>query len=403
MRLQDGLRFSIRALQYARMRTWLTVFGVVIGIFVVVLLFSLGSGLKAFIKAKLSEFGTNIIEITPGSKDVNLMTMAWTSLEGRLTKQDVVRVRKIPGVKYVLPWVIEKAPVKFRGKEILGSLYGVGDIEAFNAVLPVRMESGRRFRSGDRRVVVLGYQVAHRLFSPKEVRVGNQIVINGKKFRVIGIFERKGGMGGSVIDGAIFLPLSDLKAVAHVGPQRVDFIDVLVDEAHEPEEVGKEIERVLRLARGEREGQESFAVWTSADYEQKAEEILDVVTLFLGAIGAVSLLVGGVGIMNTMFMAVTEMRKTIGILKAIGATDEDVLLIFLIQSGIIGLVGGLLGCVLSVGAVYGTSWFLHLPVSIDPAVVVGALGFSLFVGMASGLVPSWQATKISPAEALRYE
>ena len=306
MKIKDMFFLSINALMHAKLRTWLTIIGIVIGIFVVVILFSLGSGVKEFIKERLAEFGSNTIEITPGTKSANMMSLAWSSQKGRLTIKDVGRVKGIVGVKHVVYWVMEKLPTRFKNKEILGSVYGVGDADGLKDVMHTRLEEGRLIKENDGRVALVGNGIAHKIFGKYEVKVGNSIVINGKRFRVVGILEKRGGVGGTFIDNSIFIPLSQLREITNVEKDRVDFIDVVVEEGYGTDDVGKRIEDVLRLARGEMEGEESFAVWTSADFEKKANEILDVLTMFLGALGGVSLLVGGVGIMNTMFMSVYE-------------------------------------------------------------------------------------------------
>ncbi len=403
MKVNDMLFFAVNALMHAKLRTWLTIIGIIIGIFVVVILFSLGDGVKEFIKERLAEFGANIIEITPGTKSTNIMTMALTSQKGRLTMKDVERIEKIVGVGYVMPLVLEKLPVRFKNKEILGSVYGIGNEDGLGEILHTRLEEGRLIKENDGRVALIGNAIAHKMFGKYEVKVGNSILIGGKRFRVVGILEKRGGMGGGVVDNSIFIPLSQLREITEVEKDRVDFIEVVVKEGYKTDDVGKEIEEVLRLARGETRGQESFAVWTSADYEKKANEILDVVTMFLGALGGISLLVGGVGIMNTMFMSVYEKTKAIGIMKAIGATNKDVLMIFLIESAIIGAVGGAIGIILSLIVIVICSWIIGIKTPLDPIIFAGAFLFSLLVGMLSGLFPSWKATQISPAEALRYE
>jgi putative ABC transport system permease protein len=380
----------------------LTILGVIIGVFVIILLFSLGGGVKAFIKNRLSEFGSDMIEITPG-KSEDFIAMAWSSQQGRLDFHDVESIERIAGVEYVMPIVMEKIPAVFQGKTLLATVYGLGDVSIMSRIFRTRLESGRYLKDKSERAVVIGNGIAHGFFEKKEVRVGNIIKIGGKPFRVVGILERRGGMGGSFIDNAFFISLQNLKDLREIDRERVDFIEVKAKEGVKLEEVADEIKRIMRMRRGEHEGEESFRVWTAADFEEKASEILDVITAFLMVLGGVALVVGGIGIMNTMFMSVTEKTKMIGILKAIGATDEDVLTIFLIESGIISGVGGFIGVVLSEVVVFVAALYLNINAPFNPLIILGALLFSVLIGVISGLMPAWKATQISPAEAVRYE
>ena len=297
--------------------------------------------------------------------------------------------------------ILDIATVEYANKELSLMVRGY-DTKLSDrgfADIDIKIGSGRYFSPREQGTVIIGYNIAHDKFD-KDILVKNNININSKQFKVIGIFEKT----GVDEDDSIYLPLEDARELFN----KKDLVNVLVvkiKDGIDIEKAADDITRILKRTYNE----EEFVVFTPEQVLNQLEEILNVVKVLLSGIAAISLVVGGIGIMNSMFTSVLERRRQIGIMKAVGATKNQILFAFLVESGLIGLGGGVIGVLLgfsvakSVEIVAKLMGFGLLYITPDYKVMIPMLLFSFFVGMISGIIPAYQAAKLSPVEALRYE
>jgi len=243
-------------------------------------------------------------------------------------------------------------------------------------------------------------------FFDEGVDLRDKLIIQGKEFRVVGVMEQ---IGNPADDSQVYIPLETAKEIFDKEDE-IDMVYVQIKAGFEPNEVAENIEKKLRKARDEKKGEETFSVQTFEQLLETFSNIFAVVQGVLVGIAAISLLVGGIGIMNTMYTAVLERTKEIGTMKAIGAKNSDILWIFLFESGLLGLVGGAVGILIGIGLAKGTEYVAttalgtpFLQASFPLYLIVGALAFSFLIGTASGILPAMQAAKLKPADALRYE
>ena len=274
------------------------------------------------------------------------------------------------------------------------------------------LESGRYLSQGDTNVVVIGYKLAKEKFKG-DIQLGQQITIEGKPFRVVGILKDSSGMGGS--GSSVFMPINVARTILeNVGNKEFDSIEIKIKDVNQIEETLSQIEERLMLARAVNERTKDFTVGSVKEMQETISSTISSMTLFLGAIAAISLLVGAVGIANTMFTTVLEKTKEIGIMKSIGAKNKDILLIFLFNSCMIGLVGGILGGIL--GIVISRLLTVYLLSGLDTGMVRGIIstivtpesfllvfGVSVSIGILAGIIPAYRASKMNPVDALRYE
>jgi len=391
-------KISLLSLKHRSVRSWLTVIGIVIGIAAIVALISISQGLENAIVEQFSKMGVQDIRVVPkgmrgppGSSSVSI-----------LSEDDVDTVKKIKGVDYVLGVLAERAIVEFSNKEKRINTIAYPTDLAARAFLDVNIEfsQGRPFRDNEIGSVLVGANIADEVFD-KEVRLKNNINIEDKSFKVVGIFEE---LGIPTFDDGIFLALDDARDLFDE-PDKVSGITVHILPGMDMNEIAENIERKLKRARDD----ENFDVFTPQQLLNQLSDILGIVEIVLAGIAAISLLVGGIGIMNSMYTSVLERTRDIGVMKAIGATNANILTMFLLESGMIGLVGGLAGVGLgtliafSFGQVAGLLGFSLLLIKINVQLLVFALAFSFFVGMVSGTAPAVRASKLKPVDALRYE
>jgi putative ABC transport system permease protein len=264
------------------------------------------------------------------------------------------------------------------------------------------VEEGRQIKTGDKYKAIVGYAYAYDTFD-KDIVIGSKITIEDKEFEVIGI-QKNSGTG--MHDAIIRIPL-DVARELYNEPESISTIFALTKADSKPSTVAEDIKRALRRHRNVKEGEEDFSVQTAEQMISSLNQILDVVTLVVVGIAAISLIVGGIGIMNTMYTTVLERTREIGIMKSIGARNSHILLLFLIESGLLGLLGGVIGVLIGLGISYvgtliavqmGATFF---KASISVWLICGALAFSFVVGSLSGALPARQASKLQPVEALR--
>ncbi len=396
--MKELAMIALKGLKGRTTRTAITVAAIVIGISAVVLLISISKGFEASVKTLFEEFGSDTIMVMGGSSITSLMYAPMP-----LTEEDLKVVRRVPGVDYATGVYAKTLPVEYKGTEKAVVVYGMEPTALetlYGKIIETYIEEGRVFRRDDAREAILGYSVAHDLFG-SDVKVGHTIEINGVKFRVVGVLRR---IGDSADDLSITVPSTSFEEVA--GKPGYVMIVARLKEGSDPTEVGEKIRRELKRRRGT----EDFTVQTSEDLMNQINSILAVIGAIVLAIAGISLFVGGVEIMNTMYMSVAERTREIGIMKAVGATKTQIMTIFLLEAGLIGAVGGIIGEGLAVGlsvlaerTIQGALGMTYYHVSLDPLLLVGAAAFSFLMGVVAGYLPAKRAAELDPAVALRYE
>jgi len=333
---------------------------------------------------------------------------ATSSTTNILTDHDIDVVKKVSGVKKVTGFALGNAELKFSDQTKFGIVIGV-DLDTADLYFEsgaYSMEQGRLLRKGDARDVVIGSQYAHNSFFKKPVGVGDNLLINGVSFKVRGIAN---SVGNPQDDRNIFMPQDEFRQTFN-SSTRVDAIIVQVEDGEDLTTVASRVEKKLMSSRDVNEKTVDFTILSPEELLATFGTILNIITAFLLAVAAISLLVGGIGVANTMFTSVLERTKEIGVMKAIGAKNKEILFIFVIESGLLGFFGGIIGVFVGVVisktieyiAVHQIGTTL-LKAAIPPYLVIGCLTFSLLIGLLSGLWPAWRAVSVKPVEALRYE
>jgi putative ABC transport system permease protein len=399
--ITDFISLAARNILHRKRRSLLTVVGIFIGIAAVVALVSLGQGLQNSVEAEFENIGSNTLFISPGSQFGGADTP-------RLTENDLVAVRSAREIDQAAGIVFSTTVAEHKDEQGLVTVLGTPTDETQELVensWALTIEEGRRTRSTDTSNIVVGSTVANTVFG-EEIGLRSQITVNGEEFRVVGILESTGDPG---VDQAAILPLPVAREVVDKEDDEYDQIFGSVQNGFTPSEAKEEVEKELRNTRNVDEDEEDFTVSTQEDLLDSFNSILSVVRGVVIGIASISLLVGGVGIMNTMYTSVTQRTREIGVMKAIGAKNEQILAIFLFESGIIGLIGGIIGVIAGLGmstaaalaATQATG--IQITPYFGPELIGGALLFSFIVGMISGVFPARQAAKLQPADALRYE
>ncbi len=388
------LEISLKSLYHQKMRTFLTLLGVVIGITAVVSMVSIGAGMTVALEEAIGVLGTDKILIH--SK------MMAGILGESLSDGDSEAIEDVAGVAFVSPMVSVSVAAKFRGEEKIATVWGLEPAKAertFAGVSGYDIKEGRWLAKGDKNKIAIGYLVREDYFERK-VNAGNTVEIMGQPFQVIGVFEKTGDRDS---DRAIYADLDQVRSLLGMG-NRLTVIIVRVDPGADVEAVRERIENLLEK-KGEKKGIE---VATPKVMAEQASAIFKVVQVVFGGLASISLLVGGIGIANTMIMNVLERTHEVGVMKAAGATDAQVMKIFLFESGVIGIFGGsigvLLGYIISKAINIAAEGYLGpgvLSTAISREMVLFALGFSFAVGVISGVYPAYKASKLNPVEALR--
>ena len=402
--IKDFFVLGLNNLRRRKLRSWLTMIGIFIGIAAVVALISLGQGLQDYISEEFEKIGADKIVIMP--RGMGPPGTAGPSLI--LTSEDLKTIENVRGVKWAMGFLVKQGVAKVKDEIGIGFAVGMNpeDLELLSEIQSFEIFEGRNLKKGDKYKVVVGYNHIYSDIWEKPLQIGSTIEIEGYDFKVIGVLNK---IGNPIDDASLYTTKEVLKEILDIEDEESQIM-VKTAEGFDPEEVADTIERKLRKSRGEKENQETFSVQTSEQLLETFQNIFGVVQGVLVGIAAISLLVGGVGIMNTMYTAVLERTKEIGTMKAIGAKNSHVLLLFLLESGLLGLVGGLIGVGVGIGlaktAEYAAAVALGsdlLQASMNPIIFGGALAFSFVIGTLSGILPALQASKLKPADALRYE
>ncbi len=399
MLIRDGIHLALGALIGQRLRTILTIIGIAVGIAAVVLLTSLGEGVHRFVLGEFSQFGTNLIAVTPGKTSTTGMSGAVISNVRPLTIEDAEALSTIPRVLATVPVVQGNGAVEFGRRSRRTYVFGV------NADMPRVWQTPvaqGRFLPDDpagsgRALAVLGSTVSRELFGDDNP-LGRRIRIGGERYRTIGVMAAKGQMLGFDLDDAVYIPAS--RALAMFNRESLMEIDILFATGSSADRIAAAIREKLI----DRHGSEDFTVVTQTQMLDVLGSILGVLTLAVGAIGGISLVVGGVGIATIMTIAVRQRRSEIGLLRALGTSRRWILVLFAMEATLMGAIGGVAGVVMGgLGA-----WLLeiivpNLPTHTPVSYVILALSIASVIGLLSGILPARHAARMDPIEALRAE
>lgn len=379
-------------------RTFLASLGIMIGVLSVVMLIALGLGLKNYIQQQFESMGSNLIIVMPGSElgegGLQSFSTSFTSAM-RFDERDIISLQRIRELDYVVPAFSRSTIVEANGKEVLASVMGTNG-EMFE-LMDVKAEYGRVFSvpEGEKRIkdVVLGSFVAEDLFGDKQYAVGKRVRISNQRYQVIGVSESKGDPD---VDRGIIMPYKT--TFGSLNPDK-EFYTIMLGVNSEDmiPEAKSRVEEVLT----KRYDEDEFSVSEQSELLDVVNQIFGMINMVLVAIGSISLVVGGIGIMNIMYANVTERIKEIGIRRALGATRRDILYQFLSESLLLSLFGGLLGIVIASLIVFVVRPFF--PLEINLFSVILAVGISSGIGIFFGVFPARKASKLTPIDAIRYE
>lgn len=399
MLISDLIRLTSSSFLAYRMRSFLTGLGIAIGIAAVILLTSIGEGLHQFVLNEFSQFGTNIIGIQPGKTQTQGTSIGILGSVRQLSLEDAIALRDLPYVENVNASVMGNAELRVNGKTRRTTVFGEG--RNFASAFTMKVQSGSFWPDEDdtqaRAFVVLGSKVRQELFAGQNP-LGQYLRVSGQRYRVVGVMEPKGQVLGLDMDDAVFIPVARAMELLN----RPGLMEVQV--SYRP---SADVDTVIRLITErlkERHGREDFTVISQEQALEVLGSVLDVITFAVGALGGISLLVGAVGILTIMTMAVTERTAEIGLLRALGARERQVLSLFLGEAILLSALGGLMGLALGTGIAQGLQLlFPALPVHTPWLFAVLAELSAAGIGLASGVVPAMRAARLDPVEALHAD
>jgi putative ABC transport system permease protein len=399
MLINDSAKLATAALSSQRMRSFLTALGIAVGIASVVLLTSIGEGIHKFVLSEFTQFGTNLIAVSPGKTTTAGISGAIISNVRPLSIDDALALGRSPKILGVVPFVQGNAPVEFGKHSRRTYVFGVGS--QVPTVWQMKVGMGRFLPDDDPRTArafaVLGSTVKDELLGSMNP-LGRRIRIGGERYRVIGVMESKGQMLGFDLDDAVYIPTQ--RALAMFDRESLMEIDLLYAAGSSLDEIVKRVKALLM----DRHGAEDFTITTQEQMLDVLGSVLNILTLAVGALGGISLLVGGVGILTIMTISVNERRAEIGLLRAIGAGRGQILSLFIGEAVVLASIGGLAG--LMIGA--GGAWLIGavvpaLPTHTPWLYVVLAEILAALIGLLAGVLPAHRAANLDPIEALRAE
>lgn len=408
MKIWQSFLEALESLSANKLRSGLTILGIVIGVAAVIAMISIGRGAQNTITGSIQGIGTNLLFVfRGGSEDVRNPRP--------ITLSDAAAIAdpfQAPSVERVAPLLQGSGKVSYAGNSTVTTINGVTpDYSSVRNAVTVEGDFiQEQHLLGQASVAVIGPDTADKLFGRKEGLVGETIRIEGQPFRIIGVLKSRGGSGFSNQDDVILIPFTtaQTRILRRASPDRVDLLMVQAVSAQAVPLASEEIAQILRARHRTEIGKDDFTVLTQEDFLNTARTITNVLTIFLGGIAAISLLVGGIGIMNIMLVSVTERTREIGLRKALGARKADILIQFLTESSVLSLIGGVVGILLG----WVISFIVGRIAAANNAQITPAIGldtiliatlFSTAVGLFFGLYPANRAANLEPVEALRYE
>lgn len=409
--IEEYVKLALKGINGRRIRAWLTMIGIFIGIASVTALISLGDGVNNFMQSQFASIGADKIMVIPGGGE-GLAGLIGGFLGGSstLTEEDVELISKVAGIKDVSFMIYGYDKITKRDEAESVFIAGVPtgkDFDMLKQMQGIEVVRGRTFQENEKNVALVGYlwwsgdQVLR-----KPLRLRDTITIKDEEFEVIGFLSK---VGNKQDDANVYIPLETARDLFSK-PDDVDTIIAQVHPSFEPSTVAELVKTELRQEKNQKEGEEDFSVQTLENLAKQVGLMISIVQLVFIGVSGISLVVGGVGIMNTMYTSVMERTREIGIMKAIGAKNNQILAIFLIESGIYGLVGGVVGGLTGIAvsklvelAVISSQGAEIFKVRFSVSLLLFVLAFSFGVGVVSGLLPAKQASEMQPVDALRYE
>jgi len=413
MKTIDSFKLSVNNIRHRKLRAWLTLLGIIIGVAAVVSIVSIGEGASASVSSSLSDFGADIIILSPGFNKASSFGSRKPGGFGRedttstdspeLGKHDVMIIKGHPNVQFVNEIVSSKGELVFLSESASVSIDGVNP-NSWQEMNELKLEAGRFLGASDSTSIVIGYRLAHEIFE-QEITIGRRVTIEDASFSVVGILEESGGQE----DSKIYMNYPEVWDLDEDIEMNVfTSIQAKLYDVELTEETTEQLTQSLMISRKVTEKDQDFTISSAQAMQEQINEMIGTLTLFLGAIALVSLIVGAVGVANSMFTSVLEKTKEIGILKALGATEKEIMILFMIESALFGLFGGVIGIVLGVIVsmlinLTGVSFLGGSLTLVTPELMAVALALSIIIGVVSGLMPARSASKLRPIDALRYE
>ncbi len=395
----DFLHLTLRALIAHRLRSFLTLLGIAVGIAAVILLTSIGEGVHRFVLNEFTQFGTNVIGVHPGKVMTHGTPAGVLGTVRPITLEDSEALARLPNVVAATPFVQGNAEVEANGRVRRTMIYGVGP--AMDQTFQMRVSVGRFLPPDDlhnpRTYAVLGSKMRNELFGDRNP-LGERLRIGGSQYRIVGVMETKGQILGVDLDDSVFIPAA--RALELFNREGLMEVDVSYQPGIPSAYVAAQIKRLMIA----RHGREDFTLITQEDMLRTLSNVLDILTFAVGALGGISLVVGGVGIVTIMTIAVAERTNEVGLLLALGAPRRTVLSLFLGEATLLAAIGGVFGLVLGIGL----AQLLHLAVPALPVhtpwtFVLAAESIAALIGLTAGVLPARRAARLDPVEALRAE
>lgn len=437
MKFADILKLSLNGLTHRGLRSWLTILGIIVGVAAVIAMLSIGAGMSQSMESQMSNFGADVLTVSvgrtfasgpasgfegrfqpgdsgspPGMSEQSSQTT--TTEEPTLTDTDILAISTAEGVESVTGIVSDRATVQYLAQTVSVTVEGIEPL-AWNTMTTSELASGRFLQSGETTNVLIGNSIASGMFD-YNLTVDTQIRVGSKTFTIVGILEESGtgNFGGD--DRTVFMTIQAAREIlTDIESNEYSSIQVQVSDTYAIDQIIENVENVLYVSRMVTSDTADFTVTSPTSMLETIQSTMQTLTFFLTGIAAISLLVGAIGIANTMFMSVMERTRLIGIMKSIGTRNSEIMKMFLAESGIIGLMGGLLGIFLGfivVGIISsigfnimgmgrtGTSTSVAI---VTPQLILFALAFSTIIGIISGLIPARKAANLQVVEAMRSE
>jgi putative ABC transport system permease protein len=402
MSIVESFKLALSSIWKHKVRSILTMLGVIIGVAAVIIIVAIGQGAKTKMTEELFATEENAVDLWYEPIPVegeDESEMSWE--EPVLTSEDVEVLSKVPGVKAVIATNQGWGPMVYEDKQGEMQITGVGP-EFFTA-RNIQVVEGRPINSRDtdglNRVIMVDTKAREKFFKNKADIIGEIVDVNGNPYKVVGVYESPIPEQYRSEDGEMLMPRTVISMM--FGNREIEQLAVVASDPEKISETGRLAAETLTKAKKLENGQ--YSINDFSDYEQEVDTVINLMTLFIGSIAGISLLVGGIGVMNIMLVSVTERTREIGLRKAIGATRGRILLQFLIESMTLTSIGGLIGIGLAIiGTIMVSSWS-PITATVSPTVMIIGVGFSAFIGIIFGILPANKASKLSPIDALRYE
>jgi putative ABC transport system permease protein len=428
MKASKSFRLALNMLFHSKLRSWLTIIGIVIGVAAVVAIISIGEGMRLELESRLGGLGADLITVSPGASRAMGFLMVGPSGGGggnrqftssfseddeteNLTVKDINVIKSVGNVAVVVGAVSGRGDAYYLGEKASVSIQGVEPL-GWNEITTSELETGRFLTPSDYNSVVVGSSLANDMFK-QPLAINRMITIEGKSFKIVGILQESGSsMGGSGNDNAVIMPIDAARDLLDdVGDEEFDSITVKVDDEDFVEDTAAAIDERLMVTRHATERTKDYTVSSMKATQETISSTMESAMLFLAAIAMVSLLVGAIGIANTMFTTVLEKTRDIGIMKAIGARNSDIMSIFLMNSALVGIVGGLIGIavgsaaslLLGAGGALPMTRMMGMGTVVTPQILAYGLLIAIGVSIGAGVIPAYRASRLRPVDALRYE